>query len=385
MAIRWEHQKGVNAMLKKAARLLIALLILLELGIMAITMMPTRTATVNAALETDMPVVFVDPPDAVANVGDTVTISVKVFNLSGDFYPTADAWEEGDPLPPLQEDNWRYNLSLGHLYALDLRLKWDPTILEYVSHTAMVPVDDHPGGILNGPDVIMVTNTANQATGTYTLSVSCQAPAEAFNAPDANATAFTMTFTVKKAGKCDIALTNVDLAVDLVGLGFPFSVPQEIPHWTRHGIFRTGELLTRIESVSAGALVAGSLYEPVLHGENATVRIFMKNDNDTITDTFNLSLYEGVTLLKEWENEELVPDAVKIFNHTIEGLDVGLHTITAKASILHGSDIKTDELPKDLTVVDTPAKAPRSSCLKSALADRLPASYSSNEPCCHAT
>ena len=342
-------------MLRRAARLLIALLILLELGIMAISTMPTRTTSVSAALETDMPMVFVDPPEAIANVGDTVTISVKVFNLSGDFYPSNEAWEEGDPLPPLAPTNWRYNYSLGHLYAIDLRLSWDPTILDYVSHTAMVPDDDHPGGILNGPDVIMVTNTVNEVAGTYTLSVSSQAPAEAFNAPDANATAFTMTFSVKKAGKCDITITNVELAVDLVGLGFPFSVPQEIPHWTRHGTFRTGNLLTRIESVRAGTLVVGSLYDPIIQGENATVRISMKNDNDTITDTFNLSLYEGTTLLQAWENEELDPETAKIYNHTIAGLDIGLHTITAQASILHGSDTKTDELPKNFTVIGTPS------------------------------
>ena len=341
-------------MLKKAARFLIALLILLELGVMAISTMPTRTATVSAALESAMPVVFVDPPEAVADVGDTVTISVKVFNISGKFYHTSDAWKEGQPLPPLSPTSNRYNYSLGYLWAMDLRLSWDPTILDYVSHTVTVPVEDYPGGILNGPDVIMATDTVNKAAGTYTLSVGCQAPAEAFNLPDDNATAFNMTFTVKKAGKCDITITNAELVTDLIGLGFPFAVPSEIPRWTMNGIFRTGNLLTRIESVSAGTLVGGSLYDPVIHGENVTVRVSMKNDNDTVTDTYNLSLYEGTTLLEEWENEELSPDTAKMFNHTVAGLDVGLHTITAEASILHGSDVRTDALLENFTVIGAP-------------------------------
>ncbi len=186
-------------------------------------------------LPSDMPVVFVDPLNATASVGETFTISVRVFNLSGDFYPTDVLWNEGQPLPPLQPNDWRYNLSLGHLYAVDLRLKWDPTILDYVSHTVMVPVDYYPGGILNGPGIIMARNEVNETAGTYTLAVASVTPARGFNLPDDNATAFTMTFNAQAAGACDITFTNVDLAVDLVGLGMPFNVPQEIPHWTING------------------------------------------------------------------------------------------------------------------------------------------------------
>jgi hypothetical protein len=340
-------------MLKRTAKLLIATLILLELGIIVIATLPPRMTTVKAALETDMPVVFVDPLNVTADVGESFTISVKVFNLSGDFYTTDEAWSEGDPLPPLLPNYWRYNLSLGNLYALTLRLKWDPTILEYVSHTVMVPVEDHADGILHEP-IIAASDTVDPVAGTYWLSRSSQAPAPAFNARDANATAFTMTFTVKKAGKCDISFTDVELVVDLVGLGFPFSVPPEIPHWVKNGVFRSGELLTRIESIQGGALIAGSLSAPVIQGENMAVRIAMKNDNETITDTFNLSIYDGTTLLNEWENESLGPDSARILNYTVDGPSIGIHTITAEASILHGGEIKTDGLSKNITVVGTP-------------------------------
>jgi hypothetical protein len=341
-------------MLKKASRFLIALLILLELGVMAISTTPTRPAIVSAALEHDMPVVFVDPPEAVADIGETFTISVKVFNLSDNFYTTEDAWEEGDPLPQLSPANWRYNYSLGHLYGIDLRLKWDPTILDYVSHTVMVPVNDHPGGILNGPSVIIANDNVSAAAGSYNLTVSSNAPASAFNLPDDNATAFTMTFTVKENGRFAFSFTNVDLPVDLVGLGNPFGLQGEIPHWTKSGEFRTRTLATRIESVSAGALVAGSLLEPVLDDEDATVRISMKNDNDTATDSLNLSLYSGTTLLAEWLDETLGPDSSKMFNHTIAGLDMGLHTVTAEASILHDGNTITDARAKNITVIGVP-------------------------------
>jgi hypothetical protein len=194
-----------------------------------------RGADASVALESDMPVVFVDALEAVVDVGETFTISVKVFNLSGNFYTTEELWEEGDPLPPLELAYWRYNYSLGYLYGLDLRLSWDPTILDYVSHMAMVPVDDYPGGILNGPDVLMVYNGVNETAGTYQLLVASQAPARGFDLPNDNATAFTMTFTAKATGTCDINFTNVDLAVDLVGLGMRGDVQPEIPHWTKNG------------------------------------------------------------------------------------------------------------------------------------------------------
>jgi hypothetical protein len=304
-------------------------------------------------LPTDMPIVFVDPLNETANVGDSFTISVKVFNLSANFYTTEEAWEEGEPLPPLAPDIWRYNHSLGYLYALDLRLSWDPTILECISHTVMVPVDDYPGGILNGPDVVMVADTVNNDAGTYTLSVSSVAPARGFNLPDDNATAFTMTFTVKKEGKCDINFTNVDLPVDLVGLGFPTAVPQEIPHWTGNGQFQTNELLTRIKKVEAGALVADRFLDPVIQGEDSTVKITMRNDGVT-TETYNLSVYDETVLLVQWVNEELDPDATKTFTHTIGGLDLGLHSIRAEATILHGIDVRTDVVSRNFTVVGTP-------------------------------
>jgi hypothetical protein len=341
-------------MLKKPTRFLIALLILVELGATAISTMPARIGTVNAALESDMPVVFVDPPETIANVGDTVTISVKVFNLSGNFYPTGDTWRKGQPLPPLQVESFRYNYSLGYLYGMSISLHWNPTYLKYVSHTVTVPVDDHPGGVLNGPNIIMGTDNVDEAGGNYALDVASQAPADAFNCPDANATAFNITFTVIKNGKCDITLTNVDLVFDTVGFGFPFSVPSEIPHWERNGVFRTGNLQTSIDSVTAGALVEGSLFNPVIHGEDVTVHISMRNDNDTITDTYNLSLYDGATVLKQWGNEELSPGTAKMFNYTIAGSDVGPHTIKAEASILHGSDVRTDEGSKNITVIAPP-------------------------------
>jgi signal peptidase I len=313
----------------------------------------SRTVTALAALQTDMPVVFVDPVNVTANVGDTVTISVHVFNLSGRFWPTdVTGWTDGDPLPPYVPGG-PFNMSLGHLYAIDLQLQWDPTILEYVNHTVKVPVEDHVGGLLHEP-VIEVLDTADPVAGTYRLARSSRAPASAFNAPDANATAVTITFHVAKAGKCTIDFTNVDLAVDLLGLGFPHDMWQEIPHWVVNSQFQTGDLATRIERIQGGALVAGSLYDPIIQGEDMVVRVQMKNDNETTTDTFNLSLYDGPALLTVWENEDLTPDSTKTLNYTLSQPNAGLHSIKAEASVLHAGEVVADQLEKNIAVVLTP-------------------------------
>ncbi|MDH5704101.1 MAG: right-handed parallel beta-helix repeat-containing protein, partial [Aigarchaeota archaeon] len=301
----------------------------------------------------DMPVVFVDPLNVTADVGESFTISVKVFNLSENFYTTIDPWVEGEPLPPFEPALWQYNYSLGYLYGLDLRLRWDPAILEYVNHTVFVSVEDYPDGILHEP-IFELKDEVDPAAGTYWFARLSMAPAAAFNAPGMNATAFTMTFTVKKMGMCGIDFTNVDLVAYVQGLDMTIPIQPEIPHWVKNGQFQTSTVWTYIESVQAGAPVAGSLLDPAVQGEDVVIRVAMRNANDTVTDTFNLTLYEGTTPLFEWQSEELAPGSAETYNYTIHGLGVGLHSVTAAASILHGSGLETDELSRSFTVVDTP-------------------------------
>jgi len=52
------------------------------------------------------------------------------------------------------------------LCGFGLFIKWNTTYLEYVSHTLMMPVEDHPNGILHRPVVIQV-DKVNEVQGTY--------------------------------------------------------------------------------------------------------------------------------------------------------------------------------------------------------------------------
>jgi hypothetical protein len=156
---------------------------------------------------------------------------------------------------------------------------------------------------------------------------------------------------VIKKGMCALSLDSTDLAADRSGM---HNIQPEIPHWTKSGHFTTGNLLTRIESVNTGVLVQGTLYGPVISGENATVEVTMKNENDTVTDTYNLTLYSGTARLKDWVGRTLGPDENETLSYTITSPGLGTQTIKANATISHGS-MFTDEVSKNFTVIGTPA------------------------------
>ncbi len=298
-----------------------------------------------SGLPSDMPVVYVDPQSISVSPGETFTVSVKIFNLTDTAYMAAETWETGEPLPP---PGTRHTYYLGNLYGLDISFSWDPTVLEYVNHTVKIPVETYPDGVLH-EDIMDIADEVDEDAGTYLLGKSSMAPAEAFNCRDMNATVFTMTFNVTKEGACCLHL-DVDLSSK-----FEYGAHLEIPHWVLHGEFRSPGARTRIVSVNVGALVAGKLYHPIIIGEDATVRVLVRNDGEA-SDTYNLTLYKGTVPLETWENEALEPSESKTFNYTIkaEDLSIGLHTLTAEAMIMHEGELFTDEVSKELRVIDTP-------------------------------
>ncbi len=158
-----------------------------------------------------------------------------------------------------------------------------------------------------------------------------------------------MTFEVKKRGKCTLSIDEAELAVDrrMPNLFY------EIPHWITSGEFQALEPLTRIEGLEAGVLVNGELHEPVISGETITVDVSMRNPGE-IMDRYNLSLYDETGLLTKWENKTLGANESKAFSYIIAGLDIGTHTVTASATILHRNETFTDEYSKTLKVIGTP-------------------------------
>jgi hypothetical protein len=309
---------------------------------------------VSPVLPSDMPVVYVDPPNVVADLGETFTISVKIFNLSHNFHMTDEQWEYGETLGP---PGVRHNYSLGGLFGADIRLKWDPTVLGYVEHTVTMPVETYPEGLLHAePELIDVKDEVDSEAGTYLLSKSSQYPADAFNLPDENATAFSMMFTVLKRGTSEIAITRADLAIPIAYQEYIWA-NADIPHWRINGFLQTPVLATRIKSLTVNPLDNGTLFTlPVISNESAFITSTIINDGN-ITDTYNLTLHWGPTLLYSYFNETIEPMEQKTYNHTINSIDLALgnHSVTADlTSVQLSAQNLTDHAVQNFVVVDVP-------------------------------
>lgn len=157
----------------------------------------------GAELSSEYPTVFVDPQRIVAGVNETFTVSVKVHNLNNSDVRAGFLY-----------------IPLGNLYSFHLEFGWNPSILEYVSHTLKIPVEDYPDGVLNEPivegqtvDEVNEEGVTGAEPGTlYLCEAFSRDPAPPFNCKNRNATFFNMTFRVKKEGACKLDLKRVELA-----------------------------------------------------------------------------------------------------------------------------------------------------------------------------
>ena len=131
---------------------------------------------------------------------------------------------------------------VSNLYGFDIQFSWNTTYLEYVNHTATIPVEDYPdvidpspyAGILHSPGML-IKNVVDEAgvsgavAGTmYWLSFSSMAPAEAF---EGDGTAFVMTFKVKSQ---PFAM-DVNLTLHFVSTDIAASNGTPIEHTTEDG------------------------------------------------------------------------------------------------------------------------------------------------------
>ena len=122
---------------------------------------------------TSKPLVYVDPENVTKNVNETFTIDIVIADVE-------------------------------NLYGVGIQFRWDPSILEYVSHTAKIPVETYPDGILHEPGMF-VMDTVDPTAGTYEIAYASMDPAPVFAG---TGIAFNMTFTVKKAGGCALEFSK---------------------------------------------------------------------------------------------------------------------------------------------------------------------------------
>lgn len=327
----------------KTAQLIVLILVINA----AVTLAQIKVSA--SELPNDMPVIYVDPQQAFGAEGTTFTVSVKIFNLTNNFYPTDVEWETGDPLPPT---GTLFNYSLGNMYGFNIVLSWDPAVLEYVDRSVMTPVEEFPEGVLHAP-IVETQEKVDSLAGNYSLSQSSWPPVIAFNCPNDNATIFKIAFRVKEESTSSLRLESVELMLDPI-LAIQPGVPDIIPHRTVDGEFSRAKT-TRIVNMNIGALVGGQWHNPLISGEDAIVSVFVFNEGE-IANYYNLSLSISDTLLVWWKGESLSPHRSRVHNYTLKTtlLGRGIHRVTAEISVLHHETIIVDSLTGNFTLIYGP-------------------------------
>lgn len=158
----------------------------------------TLTLTVNTKLsfQQESTLIYVEPSTVIGlSPCENFTITVKIANVTS-------------------------------LYGFDIKFRWDPAILEHVSHVAKIPVETHSDGVLHQP-IIPLKDEVDDVAGTYWLAATSLFPAPSFTG---NGTFFEMTFHVIGLGVCDLEVFSSQLADDS-------SPPNAIPHDIENGLF----------------------------------------------------------------------------------------------------------------------------------------------------
>jgi len=303
-------------------------------------------------LPTTMPAIYVDPPDITGvGPGETFTISIKIFNLTTNFWQTYESWERGEELGP-----WTnyppYNYSLGNLIGLEFQLGWDDTVLKFVSNITKIPVDQYSDGILYSPILKLMDNVTETSfpypqpeKSKYWLAYLTFDATKPFNG---NGTVVELTFEVLKEGVTDLDITSSRLG-DQRG--------EPIPHKFLSGMFRSPDARTRLGEIDVGVFVAGEHLSPVLVGEDVNVSVQVRNDGN-VTDTYNLTLSYDNDPLQDavWTAQTLDPGNSSIFTYILNAstLSSGLHNISSYLNILHDGGLFADNSSQQFRVIDPP-------------------------------
>jgi len=213
----------------------------------------------SSNLSSDGTLVYVNPEKITGNLNDIFTIDIVVFNVTD-------------------------------LYGVDILFSWDPTILEYVSHTAKIPVEDYPDGILHEPGFI-IKDDVDVTEGTYWLAYASMSPAEPFNG---TGIAFNMTFRiVSLSGACILDIVEAALsdgggnpiAVEIKdGLFTPTGAPiARFSWWPEIGVVEKPVIFNASESYDPDGSIVSYFWD---FGDGYA----MSTTNPVIAHTFNHTL-----------------------------------------------------------------------------------------------
>ena len=239
-----------------------------------------------------VPVVCVNPQVSEVKVGQAFTLEVNVHEVD-------------------------------ELFGLDIMVGWNTTLLEYVNHTVMIPVEEYAGGILHQP-VAISRDKLNKTGGTYWIT----ATSHSTYGFSGNGTVFTITFKAKNEGSTSLKMLFSDLT-DEYG--------HSIPHIYLNGVIEiaSGSHELAVRDLSPEKSV-------VCKGYPIQINVTVMNLG-TYVENFNLTVYVNGTAVNVTQ-VILVGNTSKTVTVTwnTTGWKEGNYTLGASVSLISGETNKTD-------------------------------------------
>jgi len=213
--------------------------------------------------------------------------------------------------------------NVENLYGLDLRLQWNATLLDYVNHTATIPIESHIGGVLHEP-VFEFKNEVNETNGTYWVAYTSSSPAPPFSG---SGSVFEITFQAIAGGNCSLTVFGSELS-DFDGNPISHSVINgSVNIRDFHDVAVTG--------ISLAKNIVGQ-------GQSCEINVTIANLG-TLPGDFNVTLFANGTTI-DTDSISLGYDisGTMIFVWNTTGWSKGNYTISAYATPVPGETSTED-------------------------------------------
>jgi len=161
------------------------------------------------------------------------------------------------------------------LFGIDFQMRWNTTLVEYLSHELYIPVESYWWGVLYAP-VTITKNDVNQTAGTYWVT----AKSTSYTPFNRDGTVFNMTFKAKANGTCNLEIFSSNLT-DIND--------KSIVHKVVGGVV---EIAPGVHDVA----VTDVLPSGTIVGQGQSIKLYVALANEgTFAETFNVTVYANGT------------------------------------------------------------------------------------------
>jgi hypothetical protein len=277
------------------------------------------------------------------------TLKLTVFDEDGRI--GEDRWIVGvEPVPTIQVNSYPTEIRVGQtltvevyvvnvrkLYELDVEFWWNATLLDCVSHTVTVPIENYPNGVLHEP-IEIILEEINQTAGTYLLAVESMYPASPF---DGSGAIFKMDFEVREVGTCTLIFSSSNL-FDKSARPIDHKVDGEVV-----------EILPGIHDVAVTEISIDKT--DVCEGLSVNLNVTIENQG-SFTESFNVTAYANEISINTTEVSLTHYSLMMItFTWNITDVVLGGYTISATANVVSGeNDIADNTYVGDIVTVREP-------------------------------